>query len=149
MAGTVRLTSAGRIVRGTLESLPARFCNVVIDTFVVMPDHVHGILWLCDDDRVGLEQAPPLSTLSNVMPAFKSISAHRINTALRRNGGSVWQRSFYDRVIRTERELDAAHEYIVNNPLALALKSHEFPGVPLRAGGASPAPTRRPNLCRR
>ena len=55
------------------------------------------------------------------MRTFKSISAREINMRTISAISPIWQRSFCDRVIRTERELDAAREYILNNPMALAL----------------------------
>lgn len=138
--GVLCLTEAGRIVHETWESLPARFKGVTIDAFVVMPDHIHGIVWLDDDDvKSGSDHSAP--RLTDVMRAFKSISSRNAKVALGRVGSHVWQRSFYDRVIRTERELFAAREYIVNNPLAFSLKARGLIGGSYDAGGASAAPT--------
>lgn len=123
-AGAVNLTDAGRIVRESWMSLPVRFDGLTLDTFVVMPDHMHGILWITGGDDVNAKSNRPAQNLTDVMSAFKSISARGSNEVLRRVGGQVWQRSFYDRVIRTERDLSAAREYIVNNPLVFSLKIH-------------------------
>ena len=120
-SGTVRLTEAGHIVNATWESLSARFPGVTTDVFIVMPDHVHGIVWIEGDDDVKRESGRSRPGLTDVMSAFKSISARRANAALGSAGRQVWQRSFYDRVIRTERELLVAREYIVDNPMAFAI----------------------------
>jgi REP element-mobilizing transposase RayT len=48
--------------------------------------------------------------------AFKTFSARRVNAFRDTQGASVWQRSFYDRIIRNERELNAIRQYIANNP---------------------------------
>jgi len=119
--GVVNQSVQGQITRVTWESLPTRCPGVALDTFVVMPDHFHGILWLGKNESVGAALAPPSLTLSKVMRTFKSISAREINMRTISDISPIWQRSFCDRVIRTERELDAAREYILNNPMALAL----------------------------
>jgi REP element-mobilizing transposase RayT len=119
--GVANLSVPGQITRDTWESLTKRYPGIATDTFIVMPDHFHGILWLGESEYVGAALAPPSPTLSKVVRTFKSISARQINSRTDRLGGRVWQRSFYDRVIRIESELDAAREYIANNPMALAL----------------------------
>lgn len=78
------------------------FPAVALDAFVVMPNHIHGILWL---SRAG--HAPPLH---RVVGSFKS-------AASRATGHSLWQRSFYDRVVRNDEELRALREYVEENPL--------------------------------
>jgi REP element-mobilizing transposase RayT len=89
-----------------------------------MPNHIHGIIVIGNDrtglenrsglDRAGLEPAP---TLSEIVRQFKTFSSKRINQ-LRNNAGSpVWQRNYYEHVIRVEKELKRIREYIANNPL--------------------------------
>lgn len=135
--GALTKSAVGDLVQRTWESLPLRYDRVGIDTFVVMPDHFHGILWISPGDEPGANNSD--CSLTNVMSAFKSITARETNITLGRTGKTLWQRSYYDRVIRTERELDAAREYILNNPMALSLNSQSR--IQLDAGGASPAPT--------
>ena len=108
------------IVVAALGRLQAKF-GICIVGYVVMPDHVHGIVWIEGDDDVKRESGRSRPGLTDVMSAFKSISARRANAALGSAGRQVWQRSFYDRVIRTERELLVAREYIVDNPMAFAI----------------------------
>jgi REP element-mobilizing transposase RayT len=80
---------------------------VRLDRFVVMPNHVHAIVWL--DSRAG--QAPPLHRL---VGGFKA-------AASRAAGRPLWQRSFHDRVIRDDAELEALRRYVAENPLRWAL----------------------------
>lgn len=102
----MQLSELGRIVREHWLAIPFHWSGVELDSFVVMPNHLHGIVVL---SRAG--QGPPLQT---VVGAFKA-------GVSREAGGSVWQRSFYERVIRSERELQALCQYVADNPLKWAL----------------------------
>jgi putative transposase len=102
----VRLTPAGEVVAAEWREIGTRWGSVTLDVFAVMPNHLHGILWL---HRAG--QDPPLPT---VVGLFKSGASRKI-------GRSIWQRSFHDRVIRDEVELAAIRQYITENPLRWAV----------------------------
>jgi len=121
--GEMRLNDAGRVVRSVWQALPDRFSGMEWDAFVVMPNHVHGIatfvgagLALIGDKGA----ASGATTLGDVVRAFKSLSAININRLLRRSG-PVWQRGYYDHVVRDNRNLDRIREYIVTNPLKWTL----------------------------
>ena len=101
----------GREVEAAWKDLPRYIGKLALDQFVVMPNHVHGILVLDDG-------APPLS---EVMRAFKTFSAHRVNLQRGSQGASLWQRGFYDHVVRNEADLARIREYIENNPAQWAL----------------------------
>jgi len=75
-----------------------------------MPNHLHGILFLTDE-------LPNGKSVSDIIRGFKTWSARKINEIQSTKGSPVWQRSFYDHVIRDERSLEKIREYIVNNPL--------------------------------
>jgi putative transposase len=96
--------SAGSIVRSTWGHLPARFPGVKTDAFVVMPDHIHGI--------IVLNGGP---TLGQVVGAFKSMSARAINRELERQG-PVWQRGYYEHIVRDRDDLNRIRRYINTNP---------------------------------
>jgi len=84
------------------QALALRFPGIQLDEFIIMPNHLHGIIWLT--------QCQPCS-LSTLMALFKgsvSKEANRLHT--------IWQRGFYDRVIRNQDELDNIRTYIRNNP---------------------------------
>ena len=95
------------------HSLPKQFPGIELDEFVIMPDHLHFIVWL---DRTAKN---PLS-LSRVVQAYKSLTAL---TWLKQNkargipsGQHLWQRGYYDHIIRNDHDLDATRQYIRDNP---------------------------------
>jgi putative transposase len=102
------------LVEAELCLLQDRY-RVVLDYHVVMGDHVHAILFLPPGSR----------SLSAVVGGFKSLST----VAIYRQGlasGQIWQRGFYDRVIRDEKELQRLRQYIQENPKAEALANGMF-----------------------
>jgi putative transposase len=138
--GEIRLNGFGEIVREEwLRSAEIRQ-EIEIDAFVVMPNHLHGIIvinndvgatrWVAQNNgQNGNERAthrvaptgPDSGSIGAIIGQFKSIVTKRIN-ALRDNPGCpVWQRNYYERVIRNERELAGIREYIANNPLQWSL----------------------------
>ncbi len=125
MGDAVRLNAAGEIVRACWDNLPDHYPNIELDVFVVMPDHVHGIVFINDEIRVsnvgeGLRPSPTNTFrkhgLTEIVRAFKSFSARRINQLRDSPGTQVWQRSFHDHIIRDERELNTLRTYILCNP---------------------------------
>ena len=131
--GEMALSDAGHIVRACWDDLPNHYPHVHLDAFIIMPNHVHGIIVLVDDDIVGAglrpaptEPAPTDTTtkrhdLPEIVRAFKSFSSRRINEMHADTGASFWQRGFYEHVVRNERELDNIRRYILDNPLQWAL----------------------------
>ncbi|UVC27962.1 transposase [Pantoea sp. SOD02] len=100
IAAELCLTLLGDYVIKTWRALPQRDSSITLDAFVLMPNHLHGIIWLNESAQ---------RTLLNIVNWFKA-------EITRETGIKVWQRSFYDRVIRDERELLAFRKYIENNP---------------------------------
>jgi len=96
--------------------------EVQLDEFIVMPNHVHAIVLLLRADGKYLEWKPrafrgsPARSISSLMQGFKSSSTRRINEARRTPGAAVWQRDYFERVLRSERELERARAYILDNP---------------------------------
>jgi REP element-mobilizing transposase RayT len=92
------------------------------DEFVVMPNHVHGIIWIVDEKathRVAPTKHPrdpKPGSLGAIIGQYKSITTKRINQL--RNSPRIrgWQRNYYDRIIRNESELDVIRKYIQTNP---------------------------------
>jgi putative transposase len=114
------------ILETTWQELPQRFPGIILDEFVMMPDHVHFILWLTSDTHEGL-------TLSDVVGAYKSLTARAALSFLRSRGCSCgsqfWQRSFSDRVLRNEKELEQKRTYIRNNPMKASLKESGWDNI--------------------
>jgi putative transposase len=124
--------SAARLrneVEDALGWLPGRFSNVELDEFIIMPDHVHFLIWLTKDERrrgghpAAQGGQTPAPTLPNIVGAFKTIAARAINARRRTTGQPVWQRNYYEHIVRDEAELARIREYIRNNPLGS--HSHE------------------------
>ena len=104
--GQMILSESGQIVQKTWNDLPIHYPGICLDGFVVMPNHVHGLITIIDSKY----------PLTEIIRAFKSFSARAINQARGGQGQPVWQRSFYDHIIRDEHELQKILDYIETNP---------------------------------
>ncbi len=118
--GQVQLNECGDMVRAQWLSLPTYHLHVVLDEFVIMPNHLHGIIILTDADaRAGLLTRPykKRQGIPDLVRGFKTYSTRKINERRGSQGIPVWQRNYYEHIVRNEEELHAIQEYIVNNPL--------------------------------
>jgi putative transposase len=92
-----------------------------LDEFVVMPNHLHGIIFIEELD-VGatggspFRSGPRRRSLGSFVSGFKSATTKQINALRQTPGVLVWQRNYYEHVIRNEQSLDRIREYIANNP---------------------------------
>ena len=106
----------GNIVKDTWNDLPNHNYNILLDSFVIMPNHIHGIIQF-----VGAGSKPAQSgknhPLSEIVRQFKTFSARRINKTQNKKGFPIWQRNYYEHIIRNESELDKTRKYIVDNPV--------------------------------
>jgi len=123
MAGEMRVNNAGDCVKTVWDSLPIRYPGIEMDTFIVMPNHIHGIILI--NHPVGAIHELPLQKRRNmllpmVIGYLKMNSAKRINQYRNNPGAPVWQRNYYERVIRNDRELHNIRQYIADNPLRWA-----------------------------
>ncbi|MHB8113098.1 MAG: transposase [Bellilinea sp.] len=140
--GKMKLNVFGRIVHRTWMEIPAHYPYVELAAFCVMPNHFHGIIILTDNRRggsankgrvpematsviellAGRDQTRPYARhqrhgLPEIVRWFKSFSARRINTIRKISGVSVWQRNYYEHIIRDERNYANIFDYIQTNPL--------------------------------
>jgi REP element-mobilizing transposase RayT len=128
--GEMQLSRYGETVQFNWNILPKRYPNVELDAFIVMPNHVHGIILLeegagldrlsADASKFSGKPAPTSSKLyglSEIVRGLKTFSARRINQIRCQSGVAVWQRGYYERIIRDEESLIAIREYIIKNPL--------------------------------
>ena len=143
--GEMRLDAVGQIVAESWQWLAAQYDYVTLDAWVVMPNHLHGIIVITDgagggrgDDggRVGLRTAPTApakrKTVGRLVGAFKTVSTKRINEQRGAPGAQVWQRNYYEHIIRDQASLNRIREYIQNNPAQWTLdrenpRSHPSP----------------------
>jgi REP element-mobilizing transposase RayT len=113
--GEVRLTPAGQMVRATLLGLPEHIGTPAVDTFIVMPNHVHALLFL------GIDPSAASVLLGDVVSRFKSLTTTRYTAGVKTAGWPrfdlrLWQRNFHDHIIRSDREIERIREYIEGNP---------------------------------
>ena len=137
--GAMRMNRSGEIVETCWRDLPNHYPHVKLDSFVVMPNHLHGIIVL----EPAADLPEKRSAIPEIVRAFKSFSARRINTLRNASGRSLWQRGYYEHVVRNEIPLAEIREYIDSNP-ARWLADHNHPTFSNAVAGASlrPAPTR-------
>ncbi|MFZ4554848.1 MAG: REP-associated tyrosine transposase [Pseudanabaena sp.] len=107
--GEMQLNVIGQVISAIWQKIPQHFPNVKLDEFVLMPDHLHGII-------VILEQADKSHSLVTIMQNFKSISTRKINKINQNSGVPIWQRNYYERIVRDDQELHRLREYILANP---------------------------------
>ena len=124
---TLFLNLFGKAVQLYWEHIPSHYANVLLDSFIIMPNHVHGIIIISDsipNAGAGLKPAltKPASTkryaLSEIVRAFKTFSAKQINKIQGTPGIPAWQRNYYEHIVRNEEELHSIREYIENNVIA-------------------------------
>ncbi len=111
--GKMVLNLYGKIVREQWTWLSEQYSYLELDQWVIMPNHVHGILHMVGNGR-DRSLHTKIKTLSELIGAFKTTSSKRIHQA-----GLLkfrWQKSFYDHIIRNEINLNRIREYIINNP---------------------------------
>ena len=110
--GEMHLNNAGKIAWQGWEPLSRGYPNIGIEHFVVMPNHVHGLIEIKPFD---VFQHKKPHDLSEIIRGFKTWSAIRINRVQNSAGAPVWQRSFYDQIIRNEKQLQTVVDYIRMN----------------------------------
>jgi len=123
------LNKYGQIVKQILENIPVLYPYVELDYYVIMPDHIHIII-IIDPSNINVVTGRDLSqrdepklkikSLSEIIGAFKTMSSKELH--LKGLEEFKWQRSFYDRIIRDERELYQLRKYIEQNPLSLEIE---------------------------
>ena len=134
--GEMKLNAAGGAVVEAWKGISERFSGVELDSFVVMPNHFHGVIFILSDGIARNNDAKSNSNdpdegaassartkdrarrpaLGKIMRSFKSISAIRINEILGRKGQPVWQRNYFERIVRRGKDLGDVRRYIAENP---------------------------------
>jgi len=163
-SGKMKLSSLGEIAYYQWLQLPNRFMNIALDAFVVMPNHMHGIIVITEMDNnqksggeagdigisVGkacivspasplplveiphrqpttnpnkpIESTRPNGTIPGSIGAiiqnYKSLTTRKINMLLRTKNKTIWQRNYYEHIIRDDSDYDRIAEYIQNNPIS-------------------------------
>jgi len=121
--GKLKLSKYGRVVEVEWKKTTNIRNNVELDFFIVMPNHFHGIIIL-NDCRGVLQYAPtktkfqsPSQSVGAIIRGFKSATTKQINQIRQTPGLPIWQRNYYEHVIRNEDKLNKIRQYIQFNPL--------------------------------
>jgi putative transposase len=112
--GVMHLSQAGIEADRWWHEVSTKFPSAEIERYAFMPNHLHAVVVL----EVGSSQRP---SLSQVIQWFKTMSTSAYFRGVKKHGwpgvrGTLWQRSFYERVIRNQADLEQVAEYISNNP---------------------------------
>ena len=117
----VKLNALGKIAAEEWSKSAQIRAEIELDVWVVMPNHIHGIVVIKDDRRWSDQTTAPRKmrpkSLSSLLAGFKSATFRRINVMRGTPGAPVWQRNYYEHVIRNESVLDQIRQYIVENPI--------------------------------
>ena len=135
----MQLNIYGEIVAACWDEVPSHLKNVELDVFIVMPYHMHGIVIITDsvEARHALPlqisqttRGPKSQSLGAIMGSFKSAVTKRINKSRATPEIPVWQRNYYEHIIRNDESLNHIREYILTNRLRWHLDREN----PLREG---------------
>jgi len=118
VGGEMILNEYGREVSKCWVWLAKQYPYLASDEWVVMPNHTHGIVILSGTYglRRGGSRTALTKSLGRLVGVFKTVSTKRINGMRHTPGSSLWQRNYYERVIRNEDELNRLRQYIPDNP---------------------------------
>jgi len=108
------LTAAGEIASACWVALPEHHPGVELDAFVVMPNHVHGVIFIGNTPNTDMH--PPAASLGTVIGSYKSGVTRRIRETMADPGLQVWQGRFHDHIIRDEADLYRIQTYLLDNP---------------------------------
>jgi len=122
--GTMRVNEYGRVVENEWLKTTDIRDNVELDYYLVMPNHFHGIL-IINDCRGVLQYAPtenrkfrsPSQTIGAIVRGFKSTVTKQVNKIRVNPSCPVWQRNYYEHIIRNDEEMNTIRQYIIDNPL--------------------------------
>ena len=122
------LNNAGSMITDIWNELPQRFPNIELIGNVIMPNHIHCIIAIVGVPLVGTRKTvgnpskragtrpAPTAGLGDIIGAFKSIATHEYIKGVKQHGwipfpGKLWQRNYYEHVVRNEKELTRTREY--------------------------------------
>jgi REP-associated tyrosine transposase len=158
MDARMQVNTLGRIVQECWDAIPFHFPNTTLDAFCIMPNHNHGILFIHDDpcrgtrpsnssdDFVGARYISPLpqktpqqpsygfkpGSLSAIVASFKAAVTRRAGRSL--NSGNIWQRNYYEHILRDQADYERVAGYIRDNPITWE-QDVENPSIESQYGG--------------
>ena len=114
--GIVYLNKLGLLAEKFWKNIPSLYINVVLDAFIVMPNHLHGII-IITDTAACIERSIKPPSLSDIVRRYKASTTRAINYLQHTGGESIWKQNYHDRIIPDKITLNAPRIYIQNNPL--------------------------------
>ena len=132
--GEMQLNALGRVASAQWLLLTNRFTNLELGEWIIMPNHVHGILVISGRGEASLDRltvpsnklvkdASPLrpngtipGSVGAIIQNFKSVTSRKINAQSGKSKVIIWQRNYYEHVIRDEKDYQAIYDYILTNP---------------------------------
>jgi REP element-mobilizing transposase RayT len=137
------LNPIGKIAHFQWGQLVHRFPNITLDQFIVMPNHLHGIIIIHENlnhayenkQKPPIDQKPSINKFQQIIPGslgsiirtYKGTVSRRYHQTRFVSIKPLWQRGFYDRVINDEDELNTVREYIIFNPKMWGLENMDHP----------------------
>jgi REP element-mobilizing transposase RayT len=130
------LSDYGQIAMNCWLEIPEHFENIIMDEFTIMPEHIHGIIVIKNEFAVSVavgarhavprqqqkqqrqEQfgKPTVGSIPTIIRSYKSAVTNKINLIRELNKPPVWQKNYYEHIIRNELVLKKVRRYIINNP---------------------------------
>ncbi len=125
----MQLNEFGIVAQDHWQKIPNYFPKIQLDAFIVMPNHIHGIVWIKNIDVDSRDIALPClhdrkfgkpiaDSLSTVVGSFKSATTKRINVIRNVLGISIWQSNYYEHIIRNNVALQHIQQYVHSNPFS-------------------------------
>ena len=134
--GEARINPAGNAIKYWWIELQNKFENIELDEYIIMPNHIHGIIYITNvgadlrvcpaENRTNTDKGEHIgSPLHRFIQWFKTMSINEYIAGVNHYGwhrfnGKLWQRNYYERIIRDKEELNRVREYIANNPMRWA-----------------------------
>ncbi len=132
------LNHTGQLVAEAWEWPAVQYPYVALDEYVIMPNHLHGLIAITDHGRGGSRTAPMSvgrKPLGRLIGAFKTVTSKRVNLARNTLGQPVWQRNYYEHVVRNDESLTRIRQYILDNPARWPFDRENPLGSETGAGG--------------
>jgi REP element-mobilizing transposase RayT len=118
--GEMRLNELGEVVSANWQWLETQYPYVELGGWVVMPNHLHGILIIHNTGSRGGSRSDPTpikrKPLGGLVGAFKTVSTKQINLLRHTEGIPIWQRNYYEHIIRDQEDMEGIWNYIESNP---------------------------------
>jgi putative transposase len=125
--GEMRLNDVGKVADWGWTQITTHFSQVEINCYVVMPNHVHGIIIIVNGNTVGTTHAsslphtsrpngPKRGSLSAIVGSYKSAVTKQINQIFNLDSGHIWQERYHDHIIRNDDTLNKIRGYVQTNP---------------------------------